>query len=122
MLSCKAHQVAELRLRQKRACRIVRADDDDCGNAGRPGCVLELPGKAADVDPPASMKLEAVLFDAHVVEVGKVLHERITWTGSKKDVSGIAQQLEQKRICLARTGGQDNPFRRHLQAATPEIC
>ncbi len=89
----------ELVVCHDRACRVVRANHDD---GAHPSAGAAFSRSSCRSSVPASVKLETVVLEGNAVEFGQVLDQRIARPRRQHGIAGIAQQLEQQRICLAR--------------------
>ena len=101
---------------QERTRGVVRADGEDGAGPRREGVADRF-----QVDRPRAVVLEAIRARHDCVEPRQVIEERVARARYEHLVSGVAQQLEQERIGLARARGQDDAAGIHRQPPAAEV-
>ena len=91
---------------QHRPGRVVRADHEDRARPRRDG---RLDG--VRVDRPGAVVLERVRPDVDQLEPREVLEQRVARHRHQHLVAGVAEELEEERVGLARAGREDHARR-----------
>ena len=107
----------QFRAPQIRPGRVVRVHHDD-----RARTVGRRTPQAVDVERPLPVVLEVVGARPDGVQRGQVLEERVARRRHEHLVAGIAEQLEEHRVRVARAGGQHDAVARHGHAAAAEVA
>ena len=102
---------------QHRSRRIVRADDEDGADVRRQRVV-----ETRAVDRPRVVFEQTIRTQRHGFESGQQLEQRVARLRDEHRVTGIAEQLEQQRVRLARAGGDDDAIGRDDAAATGVVA
>lgn len=85
------------------ACGVVGMDQSDGAGARR-----DLLAKGRKVDVPAVVVEERVRNEMDITYLGQEVEKRIGGLGNEDFVAGVAKQPEEKAVCLAGAGGEDD--------------
>jgi hypothetical protein len=82
---------------------VVGVHEDEGARFGREGAA-----ETFGIDLPAVVIDERRGLEAHVIEVGEEVEERVGGLGNEDFVAGVEEQAEEKTVGLAGAGGEDD--------------